>query len=204
MRLLVVVVLLGYPVTAHLGIQFNQPEVAAYYLAFLLSLPLLTTPVHRNRRTFVVGLIFLPLVIILLVTRSGSTVVLYQPAVLYFAIAMVFARTLAADSEPLVTRFIRAMNVKIPQAVDAYGRQTTRRWAGFFGALALISLVLATYSPIKVWSWFVNVATYVLVALMLTLDYIRGRRWFAEHEAIGFLEFVRGLTRVKAQGIGKR
>lgn len=201
MQLPLVVVLVGYPVAAHLGIHFGHFEIASYYLACLLALPLITYPSHKNRRTLIVGLAFLPLIIVLVMTKSGATVVLYQPSVLYLTLAMLFARTLAADSEPLISRFIRAMDVKIPQAIDTYGRQTTLNWAVFFGTLAVISSLLAVYASVEIWSWFVNVASYILATLMLILDYFKGRRRFAEHEAIGFLQFIRGLARIDIRGI---
>ena len=201
MQIPLVVVLISYPLTAHLSIYFGHVEVAAYYLACLLTLPFITYPIHKNRRTLLIGLLFLPLVIVLLWSESAANVVLFQPSVLYFALAMLFTRTLAADSEPLISRFIRAMDVTVPYAIDAYGRRTTLAWAVFFGVLTFISVGLAVYATVEIWSWFVNVASYILAMLMLVLNYVQGRRCFAEHEAISFLQFMRGLTRVNVRGI---
>lgn len=196
--------LIGYPITVHLGVYFDRVEFAAYYLAILLSLPLATYPIHKNRNGMLLGVAFVPLVAVLVFTNNGTFILKAQSPILYCALAYVFGRTLVAGSEPLITRFIRAMDVKVPQSVDTYGRRATRNWTLLFSFLALSCVVLALFASLQTWSWFVNVISYVLVALMFVLDYIIGRRSFAKDEAIGFRQFLRGIIRVNAQTIARR
>lgn len=88
------------------------------------------------------------------------------------ALASLFASTLRADGEALITRLARTTRVgDMPPRVVAYTRRLTLVWAMFFVADAGVSSVFFFTQPHAVWSAFVNLATWPLVATLFVVEY---------------------------------
>ena len=77
------------------------------------------------------------------------------PVLLNLVLCFLFARTLRAGSEPLVTRFARAeRGGELPAELARYTRRLTAAWAAFFALMAATSAGLALWGSLgALWSW---------------------------------------------------
>jgi uncharacterized membrane protein len=83
-----------------------------------------------------------------------------------------FARTLAANREPLCTRFARLVHGTIPAVVDRYTRQVTLAWSIFFLVMAALSCALYFSGNVAAWSVLANFVTLPAVAAMFAAEYL--------------------------------
>lgn len=122
------------------------------------------------------------------------------PACVNAALCLLFARTLAAGSEPLIARVIGVLEgperLALPRVAD-YARGLTRVWTVAFGAQAVLlaTIALCTVpdgllaalgldSPLPLqaagWRWYLHVGSYGCTLLLLLLEY-PFRRWRLRH-----------------------
>lgn len=102
----------------------------------------------------------------------GATAVYGIPhAVIYLSLLWLFGQTLRAGKEPLVTRFARRVHGPLPPAMAAYTRRLTIAWSVFFVLQLLASALLFKFSSLSVWSLFINVLNFPLLALMFVGEY---------------------------------
>lgn len=104
-----------------------------------------------------------------------------ENAAFLLALAAFFATSLRAGRDPLVTRLARVMRGgDMPPPVMRYTRLVTIGWAGYFTALAILSTVLFATQSRTVWSAFVNLAIWPLVAGGFVVEYAIRRRVLPE------------------------
>jgi uncharacterized membrane protein len=82
-----------------------------------------------------------------------------------------FGRTLGRGSKPLVSRMAETVFGPLSPAMTRYTRQVTLAWTLFFAGTVLVSALLFRFSSIEVWSFFANILSLPLLALMFTLEY---------------------------------
>jgi uncharacterized membrane protein len=88
-----------------------------------------------------------------------------------------FGFTLRAGQVPLLERIAAARYPhEMTPAFVTHLRRLTRVWVVFFFAMAAVSLLLALTAPFVVWSFFVNVLTWPLVALVFLIEWAYRRR----------------------------
>lgn len=110
-------------------------------------------------------------------------------------LAWLFGGTLRAYREPLVAGFARRIHGPLPPAMARYARQVTVAWTVFFVAMAMLSGVLFAFAPLAAWSWFANLLTWPLVAVMFVGEYLV-RRWrLPQFEHATLLEGARAFWR---------
>jgi uncharacterized membrane protein len=107
-------------------------------------------------------------------TRPGSTpgALLAMHAGVYLGLLWLFARTLRAGREPLVTGIARRVRGVLPPEVAGYTRRVTQAWCVFFACMAVASIVLFRFAPLPVWSLFANLLNPPLVAVMFVGEYL--------------------------------
>jgi uncharacterized membrane protein len=104
-----------------------------------------------------------------------------------------FGRSLAAGREPLVTRFARRIHGKLPPEIEAYTRHVTVAWGVFFVTQILASAALWVLAPIQTWSFFINVLSLPLVALMFAVEYVYRVCRFRDHKHVSPIEGVQAF-----------
>jgi uncharacterized membrane protein len=92
-------------------------------------------------------------------------------ALINLSLLGVFARTLAARREPLITGFARRIHGTVPVYIESYTRHVTQAWCVFFAAQILLSAGLFIFAALDIWSLFVNVLTLPLIVLMFVSEY---------------------------------
>ena len=93
-------------------------------------------------------------------------------AAINLAMLWVFARTLIAGREPLITGFARRIHGSLPPYLETYTRNTTTAWCVFFAAQVVVSIVLLAFASLETWSLFVNVLSFPSVAAMFVGEYV--------------------------------
>lgn len=109
----------------------------------------------------------------------GDSLAGHVDVVLYFenltflvALSALFAGTLAAGREPLITRLARsARGGRLPLQAEGYTRRVTLVWAAFFASMAVVSTVLFATQSRLVWSTFVNLLIWPSMAVLFAVEY---------------------------------
>jgi uncharacterized membrane protein len=202
MHLLFPILLLTYPLALHLGIYFSHIDLAVFYLAGLLVLPLLSASYARTRAGAwqIMAAVF---AIITLVLSAGNELLIVKlvPLAVNGVLLWFFASTLFNGRTPLITRFASLMREDMPPAVLAYTRWATIAWSAYFLIMLTLSLLMALYAPIELWSFFSNVLSYVLLVLMFLLEFTVRRLVVHEHMDYSFSEFLQRLRRVDFRSV---
>lgn len=136
----------------------------------------------------------------LAIAGRGEIALDFLPVIVNAALCLVFARTLAKGSEPLIARLIAVLEsperLALPR-VAAYARGLTLAWALLLGAQALVLALmifcavpdglLASFGvtpPIAVtghaWRWYLHLGSYATVFAFLGVEYAY-RRWHLRH-----------------------
>jgi uncharacterized membrane protein len=92
-------------------------------------------------------------------------------AAVYLLLLSFFGETLRRGREPLITRLARRVHGTLPPAMEAYTRRLTIAWCVFCGLQVAVSLLLLSFAPLDIWSLFVNVLNFPLLALMFVVEY---------------------------------
>ena len=174
-------VVVGYFVALHvLIVDGAWPVVALAMIVAPWWIAAVSTALRRPRspwRTLlVVSAVVLPPWIALLgaeaLTSRVDRVLLIENVTFLVALATLFASTLGRRGEPLITRLARvARRGDMPPAVLRYTRAATIAWAAFFAVAAVLSVVLFVTQSRALWSSYVNLALWPLVAAMFGAEY---------------------------------
>ncbi len=106
------------------------------------------------------------------IKSSFEWIYLIQHVGIFSLLAIGFARSLATDADPMITRFARLIHgEQLDPAVLRYTRQITLAWTLFFATLATASVSLFFFGPFAFWSLLVSLLTPALVGLMFAVEY---------------------------------
>jgi uncharacterized membrane protein len=178
---LLVLVLLVAPVIAHLALVVHHGmaiagiliAVQAVFLTWIVSASI-TRPVLRAGAC---GVVFLSLLFIWWSTDGIPLVASAVPhAMAYLMLLAVFAISLQPGRVAIVTTLAREARGHLPGEIVRYTRRVTWAWCWFFMAQLLGSLMLLLFTPLEVWSLFVNLCNLPLIGVMLSAEYIY-RQW---------------------------
>lgn len=130
--------------------------------------------------------------------RVAPAVLLFvPPAALNIAFGMLFAATLAPGREPLIATFARLERGELRPEIAHYARSLTWIWTVLFFVSAAIGLGLAAYAPLDVWSAFVNIGSYVAVAVLFVGEYVYRRVRFPNDRHASLASIVRLVMRYR-------
>lgn len=181
---LVAVVLLAVPgaLLAHYAItRAESPTLGALVAAF----PLLAVAFFALRRSGAgrprTGLALVGGAIVLYVLWGAveshyQSIYFLEHAGTNLLLGIMFGRTLAGTSEPLCTRFARAVHGTLTPEVASYSRRVTLVWTVFFLGLTIVSCALYLGGYTAAWSILANFLTLPLVALLFIVEYAVRRR----------------------------
>jgi uncharacterized membrane protein len=111
------------------------------------------------------------------IMRNTSYIFWLLDVGLMAVLLITFARTLKPGRKPLCVGFAEIINHgPLPAAHEIYARRVTIAWVLFFATIILISTGLFFFSPLTIWSIFVNFVTLPLVGLMFVAEYLVRRR----------------------------
>ena len=93
-------------------------------------------------------------------------------ATAYLFLLWFFGHTLLRGKEPLVTRLARRVHGTLLPSMIGYTRRVTIAWCFFFGAQLTVSALLFAFSPLEIWSLFINLLNLPLLVLMFAGEYL--------------------------------
>lgn len=112
---------------------------------------------------------------------------------IYLLLAVVFARTLLKQQEPLITQLARRIHggaLSLRQI--RYTLRVTQAWALFFLIMALCSTGLFFFASLEAWSTFANLLGAPLLGTMFVLE------WLCRHIALPVNERPTMLAAIRA------
>jgi hypothetical protein len=89
---------------------------------------------------------------------------------IYTVLLVTFAATLRPGHDPLISAMARRMH-PMTDELTRYTRRVTIAWTGFFAVQLVTSILLFCLAPLVVWSFFVNILDFPLVAAMFAAEY---------------------------------
>lgn len=191
------VLILAYPILVHLAVLLHQPLLQWLALCCLAAIPLYSGLRHPRWRNW---LLFLLLVTVLyLFARSGDgKYALFLPPVLLPAVsAWFFGRSLQAGQTPLITRIARATRSDaLPAELVTYTRNVTLLWTLMLAGIGVLSLLLAMFAPLPLWSLFTNFINYLILAALFPLEYLYRRIRYRHLPHAGFIGYLRDVSRI--------
>jgi uncharacterized membrane protein len=96
---------------------------------------------------------------------------LLQQCGAYALLALGFVRSLSAGQVPLCTQLADKLHGPLLPAEVAYTRRATWAWALFYMLLTVSIVVLFFATSARIWSMFVNFATFALIGLMFAIEH---------------------------------
>ena len=215
-QVLRVVLVLLYPLLAHLAAVHGDPGMAAVALADILVIVLLDGLLARRPGPLLLLLVAIPGLLLLSRTSFAMAPLLVMPAVLLATAAFGFARTLRPGKTPLIASIVEVLEGddadNLPAPLRRYTRGLTLAWTLLLAGLALVNLGLALCAvpggvlasmgitpPLPVtstqWSWFANGFNYGIVGAFFVVEFVYRRRCFPER-VHGFRHFASRLARM--------
>jgi uncharacterized membrane protein len=109
----------------------------------------------------------------------------------YGLVALSFARSLFGGRIPLCTQLATTMHGELSPAEISYTRRATFAWLIFYILLTAAILALFFAASQRVWSLFVNFATFGLIIVMGIADHAFRRRLLPRHPSGGMLGIIK-------------
>lgn len=122
-----------------------------------------------------------------------SQSVLAFPILFNVFLAHYFQRSLAANREPIISRFARLERGQLPAEVADYTRQLTGAWRSFFWVIATELSVLASTATVETYLLFANTLNFFFVAAFFLVEYLYRRKRFPQYPQKPILHFARRL-----------
>ena len=126
-----------------------------------------------------------------LLARHFSLLSLIQETSLYALLGFAFSRSLRRNEVALCTALADRVHGPLSPREVWYTRRVTAAWAGFFFAVASLSLLLYVTAPVRVWSAYINFCVLPLVAVMFLVEYGVRRRVLPQVKRVGIGAAVR-------------
>jgi uncharacterized membrane protein len=116
-------------------------------------------------------------------------------AAIYCFLLWLFGRTLLQGREPLITGVARRVHGVLTPEIAAYTRRVTQAWCCFFAAQIIVSGLLFAFAPLEIWSLFVGVLNFPLVALMFCGEYLYRVMRYPDHPRTSIANAVRAFSK---------
>ncbi len=197
-----VLVLLGVPLAAHLALVTNR-AVALASILIAVQAVLVTWMVSAaiTQRIVRVGACAVVLLFVCGLTRYADHGPYFASAVphamAYLALLAIFAASLGAGREAIVTAFARRSRGTLSPEIVRYTRRVTWAWCWFFLVQILASLLLLLLASPEVWSDFINLCNVPLIATMFCAEYLYRRWQHAGRTPEGLLDMVRVVRQIR-------
>jgi uncharacterized membrane protein len=167
------VLTLAYPVTVYVGLSRVSPRALGVSLATLLGAGVLLR-LRGARREHALVAARIPLTVMALLLAGAllddRRFVLALPALTNGALLAHFATSLR--TMPIAERFARAQEPHLSPERVAYCRAITVMWCAFFVANGAVCAALALAGPLALWTLYTGAISYVLIALVASLEYV--------------------------------
>ena len=185
----------AWPLSLHTAVLLGAPHWVPRLTAGALALAAALWAAARRSARATLGALGLALASGAIALAAPALLLYAPPVLINAALAAVFAASLRAAGEPVITRFARLEHDPLPQELALYTRRLTLIWAMLFAGMSAVALALAVGASLQAWSTFTNVGCYLLVAALFAGEYAF-RRWrFRNYRHASLLELARNVRR---------
>ena len=122
--------------------------------------------------------------------QNFSDLYLLQESGFYSLMAASFGQSLLGRRVALCTQLADKVHGPLSAQEVTYTRRVTAAWVVFFVSIALVTLGLFEFAPLRIWSFFANFCVIPLMGLMFVAEYAV-RRHILPQQRRGILEAVR-------------
>ena len=185
------VLVLAYPLLAHLAVTLHIPWLQALALIVLALGVLYRALWEKSRFAWIFFSVFSALCITASVWNAAIYLLYLPPILIPLLFWSVFFRSLLPGKEPLVTHI--GEQARGPLSVDMriYTRKVTIMWTVMFALIASWSALLPWLASPALWSLFTNVINYVLVGALFALEFLYRKYRFRDHDHPSFYQYLR-------------
>jgi uncharacterized membrane protein len=176
---LLVVVSLAYPFIVYLGLQRLSPAVFAGLLLFLAAIKYFAERGQRDLVQLAMVLVMVVFSLLLAVTNHELLLRLY-PVVISLSLAGFFAVSLR-QPESLLTRLARLSGKEITPNARSYTWRLTLIWAILLLFNACISLYLALFASLYLWTLYSGLVSYLIFGSIFLLELVYRRIYIARY-----------------------
>lgn len=162
--------LLIYPVVAHLGVLMDQVMIPVFYLMVVIYINSLK--LFSQHKIILIALTFLMCILLYVIIYTNlHAVIIYLPPVLIPSwLAFIFLGSLTTKSS-LITRMAeRIEGDSLDNRHLLYTRYLTAFWGVVFLVMIAEAITLSIWAPFKVWSWWVHVGNYIIIAVIFLVE----------------------------------
>lgn len=133
MSLFLTLLLVSYPLVIHFSIHAGRADIAIYFIAAVLLLPLVFS-LFRLRRPalWMVMMSALSVILTVLGYNYASSMIVIPPILIFSSLFLFFGYSLRAEGTPVITRFAELILSDVEPDVRAYTRKATMAWMVFF------------------------------------------------------------------------
>ena len=204
----IVILCLGYPLLSHLFASSAVPSLAGALVAMApLSTLALVLAWRSTGRTAMLALCLAGFVLLYLygswLVAHYNWVFLLDHAGINALLCVAFGRTLARGRDPMISQFARIVHGDLTPALVSYTRAATWAWVFYFGAVAVVSLLLFWQASPQVWSVFANLLGLPLLALMFAGEYAVRCQVLSATERAGPLESIRAYRQASLRSTAR-
>lgn len=172
-RAAAVLVFLAWPFAVTAGLELANPRRTALVLLALGIVVLLGR--LRGRREGLAGVASVPLLALsaplLSALFNERIFLLLLPVLVNVALLAVFARSLR-EPPPMIERFARLVHDDLTEAERAHCLTFTKVWCAFFAGNAAVALALAVFAPLRAWTVYTGLVSYLLLGLLFAVEYL--------------------------------
>jgi len=162
--------LLIYPVVAHIGVLMDQIIFSAYYLIIVIFLNSVNSLPHNKVLNMLLILIMSAFFYIIFKSELLIFIIFIPPVLIPCWLAFIFLRSLR-ENEAVITTIARKIEGKdLDSRHLLYTRHLTFLWGIAFLLMIVEAITLAIWAPYKVWSWWVHVGNYIIVAALFFIE----------------------------------
>ena len=176
--------------------------VALGFVLTQLAVGLLALRLRRSRRVLAIGLLGAALLLVAVATPfaaalPGALLMLSgtSHAMIFGGLCLVFAASLRADRDDIVTGLARRLDPGWSPAMAGYTRGVTWAWVWFFAAQVGVSALLLLLGSRQTRSAFINICDIPLVAAMFLGELLWRRRRFPDRPHVGPAQVVAAWRR---------
>ncbi len=186
-----IILIVCYPVFAHLAVWANMPMLQAVALVTLAGGILFKELRDFKRFPWII----LGLIALCAFTFShinDTYFLIYIPSIIIPALLLVvFSQSLLPNHIPLVTDIGEKARGPLTEGMRNYTRSITILWAVMFAVLSLGAFFTAWIGPPEAWSLLTNVINYFVIGLLFFGEFLY-RKWkFPEHNHPNLFEYIR-------------
>ena len=170
LRILLALGLLAYPVLVYFGLVWFRPGALGVLLALLAVGRWLATPGPERRGLWPLTLV-LVVMSLAIVFSDDERLLRAYPVVVSWTMAVMFAVTLWRPPS-LIERVVRLHRPELPAAAPPYLWWVTLGWSVFLVINGAVAAWTAWFASITVWAWYNGVVSYVLIAVLMGVEWL--------------------------------